>query len=187
MKDVTIVATKHSYPQALTYTCTSSFPPPPPPPPPHTHTRTHTYIRASSYGGPLGSCSLHTAQLHHFTIRSLHKPATSQTDRFQILHNQLSLCSHVGLAAACYKMIVYMHGARHSTQSTLAEPGGSKAPRGGKASSSALPTSTLSCDSGGYPLSLLEVHLGGMLACIQQIVIGSSMLSKLTVYSRVLS
>jgi len=47
------------------------------------------------------------------------------------------------------------------SQSTLAEAGGGEAPRGGKASPSVLPTSTLSCDSGGYPLSLLEVHLPG--------------------------
>ena len=43
------------------------------------------------------------------------------------------------------------------TQSTLAEPGG------GEASSSALSNSTLSCDSSGYPLSLLEVRLGACL------------------------
>jgi len=35
-------------------------------------------------------------------------------------------------------------------ESTLVEPGGGEAPRGG-----------------GYPLSVLEVRLGGMLACIQ--------------------
>ena len=52
-------------------------------------------------------------------------------------------------------------------------------PGGGEASSSTLPTLTLSCDLGRYPLSLLEDCLGGMLACMQQIVIGSSILSKL--------
>ena len=65
-------------------------------------------------------------------------------------------------------------------KSTLAKPGGGEAPREGVAYTSALPTSTLSCDSGGYPLSLLKVGLGGILACIQQIVIGSSILSNLS-------
>ena len=65
-------------------------------------------------------------------------------------------------------MLFYQTSSNTYMWSTLVEPGGGEAARGGETSSSALPTSTLSCDSGGYPLSLLEVCLGGMLACIQQ-------------------
>jgi len=46
-----------------------------------------------------------------------------------------------------------VHSELHTILSTLAEPGR------GEASSSVLPTLTLSCDLGGYPLSVLEVHL----------------------------
>ena len=74
----------------------------------------------------------------------------------------MQLLLGVWRSSQLYSIFIYM---LTYAQSTLAEPGG------GEASSSALSTLTLSCDSGGYPLSLLEVCFGGMLACIQQIVI----------------
>ena len=93
------------------------------------HTHTHAYIHMCMLRWPIGvmfaaHCTiapLHkpaTPQTCHFTNRPLHKPATSQTDRFQILHYWLSLCSHMGLATACYDcmmIVYYMHGAHTYT------------------------------------------------------------------------
>ena len=58
-----------------------------------------------------------TSQTGHFTNLPLHKPSTSQTGHFtnRLLHYRLSLRSRAGLAATCYNMIVYMHGARTYT------------------------------------------------------------------------
>ena len=64
-----------------------------------------------------------TSQTGHFTNLPLHKPFTSQIGHFTNLplhkptaiHYRLSLRSRAGLVAACYNMIVYMHGARTYT------------------------------------------------------------------------